>query len=92
MEEKILNELTRKKIEEECENIIRYSKNKTKSKSFFVKMPMIDDEDEIMTDKILNETTTFCETCSKRECCPEEECILYRIEQIVTSDVSNKKV
>ena len=38
-----------------------------------------------MEDKILNETTTFCESCPKRECCPEEECILWRIEQIVTN-------
>lgn len=42
-----------------------------------------------MEDKILNETTTFCETCPKRECCPEEECVLYRIEKIVL-DKSNK--
>lgn len=32
---------------------------------------------------VLNETTTFCEECSSREDCPEEECVLYRIEQIV---------
>ena len=36
-----------------------------------------------MEDKILNETTTFCESCPSRECCPEEDCVLYRIEQIV---------
>ena len=35
-----------------------------------------------MTEKILNETTTFCNECESKECCPEEECILYRIEQI----------
>lgn len=45
-----------------------------------------------MEEKILNETTTFCMECPSRECCPEEECVLYRIEQIVTNDVSNKKV
>ena len=38
-----------------------------------------------MEDKILNETTTFCESCPKKECCPEEECVLWRIEQIVTN-------
>jgi hypothetical protein len=37
-----------------------------------------------MEEKILNETTTFCMECPDRECCPEEECILYRIEQILT--------
>lgn len=34
---------------------------------------------------ILNEIMSFCEECSSRECCPEEECVLYRIEQIVES-------
>lgn len=38
-------------------------------------------------EKILNEITTFCNECSSKECCPEEECVLYRIEQIT----SNKK-
>ena len=33
---------------------------------------------------ILNEITTFCENeCSERECCIEEDCVLYRIEQLV---------
>ena len=36
-----------------------------------------------MEEKILNETTTFCESCPSKECCPEEDCVLYRIEQIV---------
>lgn len=36
-----------------------------------------------MKEKILNETTNFCNECSSKECCPEEECVLYRIEQIV---------
>lgn len=36
-----------------------------------------------MKDKILNETTSFCNECASKECCPEEECVLYRIEQIV---------
>lgn len=34
-----------------------------------------------MKEKILNEITNFCEECSSHECCPEEECVLYRIEQ-----------
>lgn len=32
---------------------------------------------------ILNQTTTFCKECSSVEHCPEDECVLYRIEQIV---------
>lgn len=46
-----------------------------------------------MIEKILNETTSFCETCSSRECCCEENCVLYRIEQIVLNkDQQDKKV
>ena len=44
-----------------------------------------------MEEKILNETTTFCERCPDRECCPEEECILYRIEQIITKQPKKDK-
>ena len=36
-----------------------------------------------MEEKILNETTTFCNECESKGCCPEEECVLYRIEQII---------
>lgn len=36
-----------------------------------------------MKDKILTEITEFCEECPSHECCPEEDCVLYRIEQIV---------
>ena len=35
-------------------------------------------------EEILNEITSFCNECSSRECCPEEECVLFRIEQIIT--------
>jgi hypothetical protein len=48
-----------------------------------------------MKEKILIETTNFCEECPSHEYCPEEECILWRIEQILindeTEDVSNNK-
>ena len=45
---------------------------------------MIDNKREWKNmDKILNETTTFCESCPKRECCIEEECVIFRIEKIV---------
>lgn len=46
-------------------------------------------------EEILTEITDFCEGCPSRECCPEEECVLYRIEQIVIKqdeNVSNSKV
>lgn len=36
-----------------------------------------------MEDKILNEITDFCNECGSKENCPEEECVLYRIENIV---------
>ena len=37
--------------------------------------------------EIFKEITNFCKECSSHENCPEEECVLYRIENIV----SNKK-
>ena len=43
----------------------------------------------IMGDKILNETTTFCETCPKRECCPEEECVLYPVSIDIIKPLKN---
>ena len=42
-----------------------------------------------MEDKILNEITNMCSECPVKECCPEEECILWRIEQIVTDQHLN---
>ena len=36
---------------------------------------------------ILNETTIFCEECGSRESCPEDGCVLYRIEQIVEKEL-----
>lgn len=36
---------------------------------------------------ILNEITIYCaEECCSRENCPEYECVLWRIEQIITED------
>lgn len=34
-------------------------------------------------EKILDEITTFCSECASKECCPESDCVLFRIEQIV---------
>lgn len=36
-----------------------------------------------MKNKILTEITNHCENCPNRECCPEEECVLFRIEKII---------
>lgn len=36
-----------------------------------------------MEEKILLEITNHCEECPNHECCPEEECVLFRIEKIV---------
>lgn len=38
--------------------------------------------------KIMLEISKTCEGCSLREKCIEEECVLYRIEQII---INNKK-
>lgn len=43
-----------------------------------------------MNEEILTEITDFCSECPSHENCPEEECVLYRIEQII-EDVSNSK-
>ena len=39
-----------------------------------------------MNDEILTEITDFCSECNCKECCKEEECILYRIEQIIIKE------
>lgn len=44
-----------------------------------------------MTEEILTEITNFCEECPSHECCPEEECVLYRIEQILTKKEPTKE-
>lgn len=36
-----------------------------------------------MEEKILTEISNECEKCKSHECCHEEDCVLYRIEQIV---------
>lgn len=41
---------------------------------------------EKINNNILNETTTFCESCASKDCCPEEDCVLYRIEKLVDKD------
>ena len=41
--------------------------------------------------KILYEITNFCEECSSNTNCPEEECVLFRIEQIITNKNIRRK-
>lgn len=36
-----------------------------------------------MKDKILKEITTHCKECHVKECCPEHECVLYRIQELI---------
>lgn len=45
-----------------------------------------------MKNKILLEITKFCENCGSNCCCPEEECVLFRIEKIIVKQQKNKKV
>jgi hypothetical protein len=46
-----------------------------------------------MNDEILTEITDFCSECIGKDCCPEEECILFRIEQILLKkDDSNTSI
>lgn len=36
-----------------------------------------------MKDEILSEIYDFCEECPSHDNCPENECVLFRIEQII---------
>ncbi len=44
-----------------------------------------------MDKKILLEISNFCENCSSHECCPEEDCVLFRIEKLVVKNINKKK-
>lgn len=44
-----------------------------------------------LVDKILTEITTYCEGCENVLNCPEEECVLFRIEQIVSGSPEDSK-
>lgn len=44
-----------------------------------------------MNDEILTEITEQCERCPFSQSCPEEECILFRIEQIITKGKKDEK-
>lgn len=46
-----------------------------------------------MKEKVLNEITNFCnEECSSKENCPENECVLYRIEKIVEPELKEYEI
>lgn len=42
-------------------------------------------------EEILNEITSVCENCKSHENCQEEECVLYRIEEIVVGGIIELK-
>lgn len=36
--------------------------------------------------QILTEIAEFCSSCESSNCCPEDDCVLFRIEKIVTGE------
>lgn len=40
-----------------------------------------------MKNKILLEITDFCKCCGSNCCCPEDECVLFRIEKIIVDSI-----
>ncbi len=38
-------------------------------------------EEHDLNNEILNEIYNFCKECGSCQCCPEDECVLFRIEQ-----------
>ena len=45
-----------------------------------------------MEEEIMNEITNFCEQCPSNTECPEEDCVLYRIEKIVCPEPTKEEV
>ncbi len=44
-----------------------------------------------MKEQILNEITLYCrDECGSSDCCPEEECVLFRIERMVDGKMKYK--
>lgn len=42
-----------------------------------------------LSEKILNEVTLYCrDECGSNQECPEDECVLFRIERLVVDDES----
>lgn len=42
----------------------------------------LSEENHKLKESILNETTTHCNTCPNKEYCPENECVIYRLETL----------
>lgn len=45
-----------------------------------------------MKEKIKIEIAEFCENCISCNCCPEEGCVLFRIEQLVNGKGKDEKM
>lgn len=45
--------------------------------------PDAESDRQLLVDSVMNEITGFCESCPSVECCPEEECVLFRIESLL---------
>lgn len=45
-----------------------------------------------MKERILKEIANFCEECPSHENCPEDECVLYRIEKIVEPELKEFEI
>ena len=45
--------------------------------------PSIESDRQLLVNAVMNEVTEFCESCPNVGCCPEEECVLFRIESLL---------
>ena len=41
-------------------------------------------------EEAMMQITNFCEECGSHDCCPEEECVLWRIEQTLLKEEKNE--
>lgn len=44
-----------------------------------------------MNKRILIEISNFCKSCPSHENCPEEECVLFRIEKLIIKGSGNNE-
>lgn len=42
-------------------------------------------------DQIMNEITEFYTNCESCQCCPEDDCVLFRIERIIVDERGTTK-
>lgn len=68
-------------------DLIKEDKQKYRNKLVELFYELMDESD----DEILNEIYETCSKCSNQYNCPEEECTLYRIEQIVLKEGENNE-